>query len=171
MATRDELSRELRRLNTTGFAAKLQQQAAANGFSTAFFYAIASRETNCINEMGDRQNGEFHGVGIIQIDIQHPIARQARDDESWRTNPDPLIAFGAQMLAQNIHAARATFPDFSDNEQLKVAASGYNCGISRAISGARNGDSDQHTTGRDYGRDVMGRMAIFEELLTEAAGD
>ena len=42
-----------------------------HNFPPTFFMAIASRETNCINELGDFQHGEFHGVGIIQIDIQH----------------------------------------------------------------------------------------------------
>ena len=169
MATRDELRNELQRLRNSGFAVKLEQQATAKGFSASFFFAIASRETNCVNELGDFQDGEAHGVGIIQIDIQHPIARQARDDGTWRTNPDPLIEFGAQMLAQNIQKAQTDLPTFTPQEQLKVAASGYNCGIVRAISGAQNGDSDAHTTGHNYGRDVMARMAIFEELIAEDA--
>jgi hypothetical protein len=171
MATKDELRRELQRLRNMGFAAKLEQQAIAKGFSASFFFGIASRETNCVNELGDFQGGEAHGVGIIQIDIQHPIARQARDDGTWRTNPDPLIEFGAQMLAENIQRAQTGLPTFTAQEQLKVAATGYNCGIGRAIASAQgqNHDSDEHTTGHNYGADVMARMAIFEELIAEGA--
>jgi hypothetical protein len=40
-----------------------------------------------------------------------------------------------------------------------------------AIVGAQHGDSDSHTTGHDYGRDVMARMAIFGELLAEPPSD
>ena len=50
---------------------------------------------------------------------------------------------------------------------MKVAASGYNCGMTNAIAGAQHGDSDKHTTGKNYGRDVMTRMAIFEELIAD----
>jgi hypothetical protein len=167
MATKAELSIQLRRLRQSGFDEKLKQQATAQNFPVAFFFSIASRETNCTNELGDFVNGEAHGVGIIQIDIQHEIARQARDDGSWKTNPDPLIEFGAQLLAGNIRRAQEQFPDLAAEQQLKIAASGYNCGIGRAIAGAQSGDCDQHTTGHDYGRDVIARMGVFEQLIAD----
>jgi hypothetical protein len=167
MITKKEALNQLHSLRHTGFAQKLQEQAAAHNFPGPFFMAIASRETNCINELGDFQHGEFHGVGIVQIDIQHPIARQARDSGSWKTNPDPLLEFGAQLLANNIAQARHAFPDLGDPQLLKIAASGYNCGITAAINGAHHGDSDKATTGKNYGRDVMTRMAMFEELIAE----
>jgi hypothetical protein len=167
MVTKSQLLNQLHSLRHTGFATKLETSATAHAFPVPFFFAIASRETNCINELGDFQHGEFHGVGIIQIDIQHPIARQARDSGSWKTNPDPLIEFGAGILATNISKAKQKFPTFNSQQQLKVAASGYNCGIERAIFGAEHGDSDKLTTGKDYGRDVMTRMAIFEELIAD----
>src|SRR6266700_8225698 len=129
MATKAELSIQLRRLRQTGLAAKLEQQATAQNFPLTFFFSIASRETNCTNELGDFVNGEAHGVGIIQIDIQHDIARRARDDGSWKTNPDPLIQFGAELLARNITQAQQQFPSLTAEQQLKIAASGYNCGI------------------------------------------
>ena len=165
MATQHDILNQLHSLRHTGFDAKLQNRAAAHGFPTAYFFAIASRETNCLNILGDPQGGEFHGVGIVQIDIQHPIARQARDDGSWKTNPDPLIEFGAQMLADNIKRATQAFPNLNHHQHLKIAASGYNCGIGNAVSGEQQGDSDSHTTGHNYGRDVMTRMAIFEDLI------
>ncbi|MDT7542316.1 MAG: hypothetical protein QOE33_2220 [Acidobacteriota bacterium] len=165
MITQQQLLSQLHSLRHTGFFDKLTQAAQAHGFAASFFFGIASRETNCINELGDFQGGQFHGVGIVQIDIQHPIAKQARDDKSWITNPDPLIDFGAQLLATNINTAKQKFPALNAQQQLKLAASGYNCGMGNAILGAEHGDSDRATTGRDYGRDVMTRMAMFEELI------
>jgi len=167
MITKKEALNQLHSLRHTGFAQKLEEQATAHGFPGPFFMAIASRETNCINELGDFQHGEFHGVGIVQIDIQHPIARQARDSGSWKTDPEPLIAFGAELLAKNIAQARHAFPNLQDQQLQKIAASGYNCGITAAIKGAQHGDSDKVTTGKNYGRDVMTRMAMFEELIAE----
>lgn len=165
-----ELAIQLQRLRQTGFYDKLDPEAILNGFATTFFCAIASRETNCVNELGDFQGGQYHGVGIVQIDIQHDIARQARDDGTWKTDPDPLIAFGAQLLADNIAQARTAFPNGTGDDQLKIAASGYNCGMARAIAGANAGDSDLHTTGHDYGADVMARKAIFDGLISGANG-
>ena len=167
MITKIQLLNQLHSLRHTGFAVRLEQHATAHGFPTPFFFAIASRETNCLNILGDPQHGEFHGVGIIQIDIQHPIARQARDSGSFKTDPDPLIEFGAQLLEDNINRSEQRFPTFNAQQHLKIAASGYNCGMANAIAGALHGDSDIHTTGHDYGRDVMTRMAIFEELIVE----
>ena len=169
MLSQHQILNQLHSLRQTGFADKLEQHATAHGFPTPFFFAIASRETNCLNILGDPQHGEFHGVGIIQIDIQHPIAREPRDSGSFKANPDPLIEFGAQLLEDNINQAKQNFPDFDDEEQLKVAASGYNCGMPRAIKSALEGDSDKRTTQHNYGRDVMTRMAVFEELI--AAGN
>ena len=166
MLTKSQILTQLKSLRHTGFDAKLEQHATAHGFPTAFFFAIASRETNCQNILGDKdKHGQFHGVGIVQIDIQHEIARKARDSGSFKTNPDPLIEFGAQMLKNNISKARESFPNLSTEKQLKVAASGYNCGIEKAIAAQKHGDSDLHTTGHDYGKDVIARMIVFEELI------
>ena len=165
MTMEHDVGIQLTRLRNTGFDAKLKAQADDRGFAPSYFFAIASRETNCVNELGDFQNGEAHGVGIIQIDIQHEIAKTARDSGSWQTDPDPLIAFGAQVLAANIAAAATAFPNLGDNDHLKIAASGYNCGIQRAIAAAQSGDSDTHTTGHNYGQDVMARKAFFDQLI------
>lgn len=160
------LAIQLSRLQSTGFADKLTAAAQAHGLDPAFLFAIASRETNCVNELGDFRNGEYHGVGIIQIDIQHDIAREARDSGSWRTNPDPLIDFGAGILQANLaQADESLAPEI----KLKLAASAYNEGMKNALAGLAHGDSDQRTTGHDYGRDVMARMAIFADLMGGAS--
>ena len=166
--TKSQLLNQLHGLRNTGFADKLKQQATANNLPTQFFFGIASRETNCRNILGDQINGQFHGVGIVQIDIQHPIARNARDTGTWKTNPDPLIEFGAQMLANNLKLAQQKFPTLTAEQHLKIAASGYNCGMGNALKGQQQfGDSDKRTTGHDYGRDVLNRMAVFSELIAE----
>jgi hypothetical protein len=171
MSTRLELQTQLQRLHDSGFEAKLSQQAVAHGFAPEFFFAIASRETNCVNELGDVQNDGPHGVGIVQVDVQNAMARQARDDGSWRASPDGLLAFAAQLLADNLRQARQAFPGADGEQHLKIAASGYNCGMSAAIAGARNcGDSDRRTTGHNYGADVMARMKIFQELMQAVSG-
>ena len=175
--TQSEVSTELARLRSTGFQPILSQHATANGLPPSFLFAIASRETNCSNILGDFQQGKAHGVGIIQIDVQHPLALEARDSGSWKTQPEPLIEFGAKLLAANLVQVSHLLVDLKSatdkfvmngrNDLLRVVASGYNCGISRAISAARNGDSDPFTTGKDYGRDVIARMLLFDAVLDQ----
>ena len=142
----------------------LKKSAAAHGLPLSYVIAVASRETNCVNELGDFRGGEYHGVGIMQIDVQHDIARQARDSGSWRTDPGPLIDYGCGILRANLDAAAKVYPHNDFEQNLKVAASGYNCGLLNAYRGVKKGDSDSYTTGRDYGRDVLARMAVFRSL-------
>ena len=167
MTTLSDVTLQFGRLRSTGFDKKLTDQANAKGFAPTFFFAIASRETNCVNELGDYQRDGAHGVGIIQIDIQHDIAKQARDSGTWQTDPDPLIAFGAQILADNIAMATRQFPNLTSDQQSKIAAAGYNCGLRRAIQAAGDGtgDCDEFTTNHDYGADVLARKALFDQLL------
>jgi hypothetical protein len=154
------------RLHTSGLDLLLTQFGTANGLPTEFIFAIASRETNCTNELGDIQNGQAHGVGIIQIDVQHPIAQQARDSGTWQTNPGPLINFGCTLLAADIIQVKHVLPNLTDPHAiLRVAAAGYNCGIGRAIQAAGQGNPDKFTTGGDYGQDVIARMLIFQDIL------
>lgn len=162
--------KQLKAICLNGLYDKMRRAALDNGISLPYFLAIGSRETNLVNELGDRRGGEYHGVGIVQIDIQHPIARQARDSGSWKTHPEPLLNFGAQMLAANIHGAKVMFPSYLQTQWMKIAASAYNCGWTNAIAGAHEGDSDKHTTSHNYGADVMRRMALFAELLASVSG-
>ena len=164
--TIQQLAAQLRHLAESGLRTLLDKHATGHGLNRSFVYAICSRETNCVNELGDYQGGEYHGVGVMQIDIQHDIALKVRDDGSWETNPEPLIEFGCTLLASNWSRARKELPGLRPEVQLKVTASGYNCGMTRAISSVLNGnDSDYHTTGKNYGADVMARMALFDRLV------
>jgi len=163
---RAQLVLQLDNIRHNGLWYCLNTAALANGLPPAYFVAIASRETNCVNMLGDYQGGVYHGVGIVQIDVQHSIARDMRNDGSWKTNPQPLIDFGAKLLAANIKAVLGAWEQTAvDDDVLRCSASGYNCGIERALEAEDAGDSDSRTTGKDYGADVMARMAIFAELL------
>jgi hypothetical protein len=165
--TKAQIAAQLKGLRTSGFDLLLTQFGAANGLTTAFVFAIASRETNCTNILGDFNKGQAHGVGIMQIDIQHPIALHARDSGTWKTNPAPLIDFGTSLLASNIIQVKHVLAGLTEaNDILRVAAAGYNCGIDTAIKGAQQGNPDKFTTGGQYGSDVIARMVIFQSLLT-----
>jgi len=159
------LKRQLNAIKKNGLFSLLEASAKTSNIPLSFFLGLASRETNCVNELGDFRGGEAHGVGIVQIDIQHSIARQARDSGSWKTTPKPLIDFGANLLSENIAAAKAHLPNLTNHQYLKVAASGYNAGIITAINAAEHGNSDIPTTGRNYGADVLRRMSVFSILL------
>jgi hypothetical protein len=167
MLAKKYLINQYHSLIVTGFYNKLVKAAEAHGLPKEYVFAIASRETNCLNKLGDYRNKEYNGVGILQIDIQHDIAKKARDDGTWKTHPEPLIEFGVSLLDWNIERAKKRFPTFFYEQWLKIAASGYNCGIYRAMTAAGQGDSDAFTTGKNYGKDVLQRMKLFKAIIAE----
>jgi hypothetical protein len=168
--SRAQLLLQLDTIHHNGQLAVLERVATTHGIlPTALWIAINSRETNCVNELGDFQGGEHHGVGMCQIDIQHPIARQARDDGSWKTPEgfERLQEYGASILATNIASVRGYFDDVTDEDVYRIAADGYNEHMDRAEHDAEDGgDPDRLTTGHNYGADVVARMKIFADLLT-----
>ena len=82
---------------------------------------------------------------------------------NWGSYSNPQI----DDLLTQLSPVKVNYHLADQYQHDEVAASGYNCGIDAAITGAQHGDSDKHTTGKDYGRDVVTRMAIFEELIAE----
>lgn len=157
---------EVRRLIEQNCFDPMRKAAFVTGFPLSFVCAIASRETNCRNELGDYRDGEHHGVGVMQIDIQHPIARTMRDNGEWRTNPAPLIDYGCGILEGNIASCRFGLTYL---QKLKIAAAGYNCGFMNALKGHEEGDCDRYTTGGDYGEDVISRMEAFCQAIAEVS--
>ncbi len=163
--TSDILRAQLDRLRARSLLAPLQESAGHAGLRLPYVCAIASRETNCRNELGDFRLGEYHGVGLMQIDIQHAYARQQRDSGEWQTHPEKLIGFGCLILAEGLRSIKTKLHDALPLDLLKIAAAAYNCGIGPALAGHAEGDCDRRTTGHDYGHDVMARMSVFATLL------
>lgn len=153
------LQQELHNIKQTGMYDVLHRASTEIGVDFAFVLAIGSRETNLVNEIGDGG----HGVGIMQIDTQHSIAAQAEADGTWSSNPQALVNYGVQMLADNLKHAEIHYPKF---DKYKIAAAAYNAGWGNVCPGILNhGNADQFTTGGDYGADVVERMQVFQKDL------
>jgi hypothetical protein len=118
VATEAQIAVQLRILDESGFFDKLTRWAATYGLPPMFVFAIASRETNCLNMLGDYQPAaadglgrqQPHGVGIMQVDIQHQIAREMLADGTWRTQPDRLIAVACNFLADDLATVKEQVP-------------------------------------------------------------
>lgn len=164
--TTEEAIQQIQRLKVENCFEPMQVMAASFGLPLAFVCAVASRETNCRNELGDYRGGVYHGIGVMQIDIQHRIARVAEENGLWRSQPELLINVGCQILKAGEIAAQA-HQISSGDDALRFAAAAYNCGLFNAIRGHEEGDVDLHTTGHDYGHDVViDRMPAFAEALS-----
>jgi len=158
--TPKQLASQFRAGQRTGLIPLLVAAAKQAGLPPAYVVAVASRETRIQNILGDGG----HGHGVMQIDDRSHREFLAEHPD-WRTNPAPLIEHAAELLAYNCAAVRKRWPAFDDRQVRKVAASAYNAGMTNAAQGVSTGDSDRYTTGRDYGRDVLLRALVFEDLL------
>ena len=159
--TLEEMKAQLDRANATGIAQTITAYAAKHGLDPAYALAIGSRETDLVNSIGDGG----HGIGVMQVDTRfYGQAKKAKADGSWETNPEVLINLGCQILAENIAWAKEVWPSYTYSQWLKIAASAYNAGQGGAHAGVNVGDCDYHTTGGDYGKDVMARGELLIQL-------
>ncbi len=122
----------------------------------ALLAAIGIRETDFRNI--DQKNGL--GRGVFQIDMgqnHHITADQAHD-----INIAANVA--AAILADNAAFVAAHFFDYEPEEQLQATAAIYN--MSRRHLTQDPDMIDRHTTGHNYGSNVMDLMEAFKDPIT-----
>src|SRR5690606_25500009 len=123
-----------------------------HGMPAGFLYAVGSRETNLRNILGDGGNG----VGVWQ-----------RDKRWWPIDNSYLkdVRKQAQDAAELLSANKRALGDW------RKAASAYNAGLSAVQKALKAGKSaDSVTTGRDYGSDVMSRLAFYKPAVKASKG-
>lgn len=153
-----DLERQLGDARAKGWDAIFARVEDAQALPRGILLAIASRETNMTDIVGDGG----HGRGLFQI-----------DDRFWK---EWLTAHGAggggrkppvrdaakkaaEIVSGNLAFGRRN--GVAEADLLKFALSAYNAGPGGAIADYRRGDSDLKTTGGDYGRDVLERHAAI----------
>lgn len=154
-----QLSAEFDRVVKIGWLPLFAAAAKQYNFSTSLLLAIASRETNLTSIKGDFRDGQYHGYGIMQIDI----ATDPAFCSTW--NPTKLaesINEGALILSEK--RAQLVAAGITDPHAL---AASYNAGATAVIRALAEGNSaDSVTTGRDYGTDVIERATAFASQMT-----
>jgi len=144
-------------------------------FAPSLLMAIASRETNMHNIVGDGG----HGFGLMQIDIRS--FPEWVSSGAWRF-PAQVIEKGAQVLDQKVTQIHggvgktlnvggyvfygATFHTAAD--AIRVAVAAYNSGLWAYYCFSKGEDPDRLTTGHNYSADVLKRQTEFAKLLGEA---
>lgn len=128
--------------------------------------AIASRETNCVDKLGDGG----HGRGVFQIDDR---AHRAWIDANAGPKGLPPIAaaaeYAAGILASGLAAASRL--QLAGDGAIKFGAAAYNAGEGGATKGFReHGDPDHRTAHGNYGDDVLTRLQLIQAWLEGAAG-
>lgn len=136
--------------------------AAKYGFPVELLLAIASRESNMENKLGDFYNGVPHGYGVMQIDIGSDLTFC----RNWTPEKvQPTIERGAKMLAEK----RNALLNLGIAASLHAIAAAYNTGQTNVYHSVKDGfDPDRTTKYGTYGKDVMTRMAVFQKFRKPA---
>ncbi len=150
------LGAELLRAKANGWDVAFAQAEHDHGLPAGILPAVASRETNMTDEIGD----DGHGRGLMQIDDRSGgriawLSAHGADSNGGKPDVPAAIDFGANLIEKSLSSGRAH--GISGDALLKYALSAYNAGDGGSMSGHMAGDSDLHTTGHNYGADVMRR--------------
>lgn len=160
--TKESLRAELERARTKGWEQTLLATEREEGLPRGLLFAIASQETDMNDVVGD----QGHGRGLFQIDDRSHerfLASQRADRPGGKPPVDAAARYACALVKGNLDYASRK--GIRGQDLLKFALSAYNAGPGGALEGYRAGDSDKRTTGGNYGRAVLGRLAIFGELL------
>lgn len=163
--TKAGLAAEFARARAAGWDRHCAAGEQASGLPAGLLLAIASQETDMNDVVGDGG----HGRGLFQIDDRFHRDFLARNGAAGPGGRPPVPAaarYAAGLVRANLDFAARN--GVREPDRLKFCLSAYNAGAGGALAGYREGDSDRRTTGRDYGKAVLGRWAIFQELLGTA---
>jgi hypothetical protein len=170
--TKVDLQREFQLAADNGWIADFQQAATDYAFPVEVLVAIASRESDMRNIVGDGG----HGFGIMQIDD-----RSFPDwchSGAWK-DAGAGIQRGALVLdskreqvrsgqGKNLSVGGVAFQgvaNLADEDLLRIAVAAYNCGLWAYCSFSQEGDPDLKSTQGDYSADTLLRASVFRELL------
>ena len=141
----DELKRQVGVARTRGWTPILKQAERRHKLPAGLLIAIASRETDMNDIVGD--NG--HGRGLFQIDDRAHgdwLSQHGAKGAGTKPSVADAAAFAAALLESNRSFGQKN--GIAPKDLLKFACSAYNAGAGGALSGVQSGDSDARTTGR-----------------------
>ncbi|HEY4347498.1 MAG TPA: peptidoglycan-binding protein [Gaiellaceae bacterium] len=156
-----QLAAEVETARANGWIPLMRRAEKRHKLPQGLLLAIASRETDMRDIVGD----VGHGRGLFQIDDRFHTEWLAEHGAGSPGTVPPIVA--AADLAGSMLASNMTFGSgegVGAGEVLRFGCSAYNAGAGNAIKGFREGDCDRRTTGKDYGRDVLERLAAVQGL-------
>jgi hypothetical protein len=160
--TKPALAKELDRARASRWDTACTDAEKAAKLPAALLLAIASQETDMNDVVGDGG----HGRGLFQIDDRSHrdfLARNGAGGPGGRPPVPAAARYAADLVRSNYDFGVRN--GVREADRLRFALSAYNAGAGGALAGHREGDSDRRTTGGDYGRSVLARWAVYQDLL------
>jgi hypothetical protein len=171
--TQNDLKKQFKRAKDSGWIAYFEKAGKDYKFSTEILMAIASRETNMRNIIGDGG----HGYGIMQIDdrsFPEWCKSGLWKDVNAGIQQGALVLDNKREMIRNgqgkkLKIKNTTFigkAGLSSSELLRTAIAAYNAGLWAYYGLSKFDDPDRRTTGKDYSGDTLARAKIFKQLLS-----
>lgn len=137
------------------------------GLQRGVLLAIASRETNMSDVVGDGG----HGRGLFQIDDRYH-RRWLCNHKACEDGKTPPVGYAADYAGRLLAGLKKQLRKrgVPAGKVWKVATSAYNAGLTGALNGYKQGNSDLFTANRNYGRDVQARRRVIVRILGWQAG-
>jgi hypothetical protein len=160
--TKADLAAELERARTKRWDRAMAAAETEKALPVGLLLAVASQETDMNDVVGDGG----HGRGLFQIDDRSHTDFLTEQGASGPGGKPPVKAaakYAAALLRGNLDFGVAKGVKKADRTKFMLSA--YNAGAGGALAGHAEGDSDKRTTGGDYGKSVLARYAVFQELL------
>jgi hypothetical protein len=170
--TERDLVRQFERAKKNGWIRFFKSAAERYQLPPEILLAIASRETNMRNIIGDGG----HGYGIMQIDdrsFPEWCNSGLWKDVNAAIQKGALVLHSKQQTIRNGQGKRLKVggtpfvgkAQLSKDELLRTAIAAYNSGLWAYYNLTKYGDPDRRTTGRDYSQEVLKRAQVFRKLL------
>jgi hypothetical protein len=155
-----QLKGQLEGARRSGLLAACSAAEKKAGLPSGLLLAIASRETNCVDTLGDGG----HGRGYFQIDDRAHTAWLAKHAPTGLPPVREAAAYAAGILASSLRAGKKL--KLRGDALMRFATAAYNAGeggATRALQ--QHGDPDHGTAHRNYGDDVVTRWHMFQAWL------
>lgn len=175
------LVKQYDRAKANGWIPFFREAAAKYGSTVEDLMGVGSRESELSNIKGDYHDGEYHGFGIMQLDIDSH-KRFVRSGD-W-ADPQKNIFKGAEALAEKRNliiaaskqktctikfrsgkTAKFTPKPFTGEELRRMTLASYNCGMAAYYHFSLGNDVDRGTAKKNYSADVLERSKDFRDLL------
>jgi peptidoglycan hydrolase-like protein with peptidoglycan-binding domain len=157
--TADQLAQQVALARSRGWLQPIARAEKRHKLPQGLLLAIASRETNMQDIVGDGG----HGRGLFQIDDRFHgdwLAKHGARGPGTTPRLKDAAEYAAALVASNVSFAQQK--GVGSDQVVRFAASAYNAGCGGALSGFQSGDCDRKTAGGDYGSDVLERLAAIQ---------
>lgn len=178
ISAEDLYKKQASKAEKLGYDDAFKREAEKRGIRPEVLAAIASRESNMRNIIGDGGRG----AGLMQVDIgtdaafkasgawKDAFAGIAKGADVLREKMDWLVKMAGKETSVTDRAGnkyKFTVPKLEGEELERTAIAMYNSGAFAPYHVSKGRSPDYGTTGKDYSADVLKRAEVFKQEFSD----